>query len=193
MTNINLLPWREELREERKKQFIAMLATSVVSAILLMVLVHFIVSSKISAQDKRNRYLKNEIVQFDKEIKKIEALKKMKAMLVARMEIIQELQSNRPQIVHLFDQVVRVLPEGVHLSQIMRNGDRLTLIGKAESNTNVSDLMRNISSSAWLKQPSLHEIKNNKRDGLLHSEFRLQLQMTHPLKSATKETQNVQS
>lgn len=153
--NINLLPWREEQKEQQKREFISFLGLGVVAATGLMLLVHMLIARQITFQNDNNTFLKNEIVKLDQQIAEIQALQKEKQQLLARMEIIQQLQTNRPQIVRLFDGIVRTVPEGLFLTNLARTGPNLVIDGKAESNTRVSTFMRNIESSNWLKNPVL--------------------------------------
>lgn len=180
MTKINLLPWRERLREERKRSFLMSLAATAGAAIVFMALVHLVIANQMSRQSVRNDFLRNEIVVLNQQINEIKDLQKQKEALIARMGIIQELQANRPQIVHLFDELIKILPKGVHLSNVVRRGDQVQLIGIAESNTNVSDLMRNINKSHWLAKPQLSEIKTETIKGKAMSEFKLGLALIHP-------------
>ncbi len=153
--NINLLPWREEQKEQQKREFISFLGLGVVAATGLILLVHMLIARQITFQNDNNTFLKNEIVKLDQQIAEIQALQKEKQQLLARMEIIQQLQTNRPQIVRLFDGIVRTVPEGLFLTNLARTGPNLVIDGKAESNTRVSTFMRNIESSNWLKNPVL--------------------------------------
>lgn len=182
MAHINLLPWREELREERKKEFLTLLIATGVISLLIMMLVHVFMASHISSQAERNRILESEIKLLDKKIAEIRQLKKLKSSLIARMAIIQELQANRAQVVHLFDEVVKILPKGVHLYEMARNGNQLTFSGFSDSNTNISKLMRNIDKSTWLSLPMLNEIKTEDKNGKRESDFTLNssvLSLTH--------------
>ena len=173
MAHINLLLWREQLREERKKDFFVMLFGSGVMSVLIMLLVHLSMASRIDTQLEHNTLLTTEIKILGEKISKINQMKKLKAALIARMAIIQELQTNRPQVVHIFDDLVKVLPKGVHIFEIIRKGNIVTLSGFAESNTNISSLMRNINKSSWLERPILSEIKTEDKNGKRKSEFRL--------------------
>jgi type IV pilus assembly protein PilN len=155
MTRINLLPWREELRKQKQRDFFAVTAAAVVLTLGIMLLVHLMYVGKIEYQEARNAYLEREIVTLDEKIKEIESLEKEKASLLARMNIIQRLQSSRPQVVHTFDELVTTLPDGVYLTSINNDGDKLTLNGVAQSNARVSSYMRSIESSEWLSNPSL--------------------------------------
>lgn len=157
--NINLLPWREALKEQQKKEFISMQGLAALSAIATMLIVHLLFNYQITFQGQINEYLKNEIKILDNKIAEIKALKKEKQRLLARMEIIQQLQTNRPQIVRLFNEIVKTVPEGLYLTSLTRTGNSILMDGKAESNTRVSTFMRNIESSKWLKNPILTVIQ----------------------------------
>jgi len=157
--NINLLPWREALKERQKKEFISMQGLAALSAIATMLIVHLLCNYQITFQGQINEYLKNEIKILDNKIAEIKALKKEKQRLLARMEIIQQLQTNRPQIVRLFNEIVKTVPEGLYLTSLTRTGNSILMDGKAESNTRVSTFMRNIERSKWLKNPVLTVIQ----------------------------------
>jgi type IV pilus assembly protein PilN len=159
MARINLLPWREELRKEQLRQFLTMLGLSALLMGAIIALVHIQVSNMISHQNSRNDYLKKEITRVEKQIKEINSLAKEKKRLLARMEVIEQLQRNRPEVVHLFDEVVKIMPEGTYLVSLKQNGKNLVLDGNAQSNARVSALMRNIDSSPWLTNPRLKIIK----------------------------------
>lgn len=178
MTKINLLPWREELREFRKQQFYMMLGISIVAALVAMVGMHIFVEGKIENQISRNMRLKQEIALLDKKIVEIKKLKQVKSALMARMAVIERLQSDRPLVVRLFHEMVDVLPPGVHLTRVLRMGNSIIFSGFAESNTNISNLMRKIDSSTWLRRASLREIKN-KRDKNFYA-FSLRFQLYNP-------------
>ena len=180
MTQINLLPWREQLREERNRQYFFILGGGALASLLLMLVVHMTAAGFINHQLSRNTYLQREIVQLNQQIREIKDLKRQKVTLIARMQVIQELQANRSQVVHFFDEVVEMLPEGVFLTRIERVGDKINVEGIAESNTNVSKLMRNIDSSHWLAQPGLNEIKTDEVEGRNVNEFKLQMTLVHP-------------
>lgn len=174
MTEINLLPWREALREAQKKQFITAIASVGVCALIVVLLVHIYFSHKIDTQMNRNNLLTTEIKRYDSQIAEIAGLKKIKTALIARMNIIQDLQQNRPLIVHLFDELNRVLPQGVHFTKLSMNGAIILLDGVAESNSNVSMLMRNIETDRWLMLPTLNEIKVEDKNKRKIKMFRLQ-------------------
>ena len=163
MAHINLLPWREERRKEQLRQFLTLMGLSVVLMILIILAVHLQYSRMISSQEARNRYLKKEIAVVEKQIREINNLAKEKKRLLARMEVIQQLQRNRPGIVHLFDEMVKVIPEGVYLTSLTQKGNNLTITGIAQSNARVSAYMRNIDASPWLTKPELTIIQKKKR------------------------------
>jgi type IV pilus assembly protein PilN len=159
MPRINLLPHRAELRKRRRNQFYMGLGGAVIAAGLVVLLSGLIMSAVISNQKERNGILKSEIEALDQRIKEIIDLEQKKQRLLARMDIIEQLQRSRPEIVHVFDQLVRTLPEGVYLTGIKQSGPRLELKGAAESNTRVSAFMRNIDKSGWLTEPDLEVVE----------------------------------
>lgn len=159
MAHINLLPWREERRKEQLRQFLTMLGLSVVLMLLVILAVHLQYSRLISAQEARNNFLKNEITAVEKQIREINNIAKEKKRLLARMEVIQKLQRDRPGIVHLFEEMVKVIPEGAHINTLSQKGKNLTITGVAQSNARVSAYMRNIDGSAWLTKPQLNIIQ----------------------------------
>jgi type IV pilus assembly protein PilN len=167
MPRINLLPWRAELRKKRRNQFFVGLGGAVVAAGLVVLLSGLIMGAIIDNQRSRNQVLKDEIAALDRRIKEILDLEEKKEGLLARMEIIQKLQSSRPEIVHVFDQLVRTLPDGVSLTSVKQSQARLEIKGVAESNTRVSAFMRNIDKSGWLKEPDLEvvEVKSTGKGG----------------------------
>jgi len=177
MAHINLLPWREERRKEQLRQFLTMLGLSVILMLLVILAVHLQYNRMINAQESRNNFLKNEITAVEKQIREIDNIAKEKKRLLARMEVIQQLQRNRPSIVHLFDEMVKVIPEGAHIKSLKQNGKKLTINGVAQSNARVSAYMRNIDGSAWLTKPQLNIIqkkgqakKTGGRDFILRAE-----------------------
>ena len=173
MARINLLPWREAERKRRQQEFGLMVLAGVVVTILGLVGAHMQIESEINAQSQRNTYLQREIDLVEQQIAEIRELDKTKASLLARMNIIQELQSSRPQIVHLFDEIVSTLPEGVHLDKITQTGDKVELAGQAQSNARVSSFMRNIDESVWLGNPRLDFIESKESTGTGLSQFML--------------------
>ncbi|MGD8619343.1 MAG: PilN domain-containing protein [Gammaproteobacteria bacterium] len=164
MAHINLLPWREELRKQKQREFGIMAGSAVVVAGLIVLLAHLHVDGMINNQNQRNAFLQNEITVLNKRIGRIQELEAMKQDLLARMNVIQELQSSRPESVHLLDELVRTLPDGVYLNRFVQRNRGLTMDGAAQSNARVSDYMRNIDSSEWFTAPSLSLIKTTEVD-----------------------------
>jgi type IV pilus assembly protein PilN len=165
MARINLLPWRAQRRKQQQKDFLSaiLLAVAFNLAILFLVRSHF--SRLIEYQTSRNQFLTSEITALDQNIREIESLESKKHKLIARMEIIQQLQVSRPEIVHLFDELARTLPEGVFINQLTQVEKKLTLTGIAQSNARVSAYMHNLESSAWLKEPLLNIIETKEMRG----------------------------
>lgn len=187
ITRINLLPWREELRQEQKKQFLMMVVMTIVLAAAIVGLIHFQMQAKIDYQLKRNAFLSQEISKLDKEIEEIKELQKVRRSLVERMEVIQDLQASRPSIVHLFSEIVSTVPNGVYLKSLSQTGNNLVINGQAESNARVSTYMRNLSASEWLKEPNLSVIEIEDITVNRISTFTLTVQQTSP--NATEEEQ----
>ncbi|HEB97358.1 MAG TPA: pilus assembly protein PilN [Sedimenticola thiotaurini] len=160
MARINLLPWRENLRKKKQRDFGIAALTMVAIVGLGCAAVHFYIEGQIEFQNQRNAYLKKEIAAMDKKIREIKDLEKTKARLIARMNVIQQLQGSRPQIVHLFDEVVNTIPEGAYLTKLEQRGRKLTLTGLAQSNARISSYMRNIDKSDWIDKPVLQVISN---------------------------------
>jgi len=179
MAHINLLPWREELRKEQTRQFITLMVISIMLTGAIMLLVHVNFAKSIDHQNQRNDILNKEIAKLESELKEIKDLEETKSKLLSRMEIIQSLQQKRPQIVHVFDEIVRTLPDGVYLNSIIQQGENLKFTGMAESNGRVSAYMRNIDASAWLTDPKLKVIEAKRKDGR-GSEFILEVKQTAP-------------
>ncbi|UCC13874.1 MAG: PilN domain-containing protein [Gammaproteobacteria bacterium] len=171
MPRINLLPWREELRKQRQKNFAAGAVAAVVAAGLVTLLTGFIVQGQIDHQNARNQRLEQEIARLDALIEEIRNLERQKERLLARMEIIEELQRRRPESVHLFDQLARILPDGVFYNVVQQTTNRVEIRGLAESSTRVSALMRNIEDSEWLKEPRLEVVESDDDGGVRRSRF----------------------
>jgi type IV pilus assembly protein PilN len=165
MPSINLLPWRQALRQRRRKEFLIGLGAAVGLAFLVTLFAHLTVSSMIDAQKRRNELLTAEIAELDKAIEQILALEEQKARMIARMEVIDTLQSSRPEVVKLFDQVVATLPEGVYLTSVRQSGRKLEFNGVAQSSTRVSAFMRNIDASEALSAPELKVIQTGRDAG----------------------------
>ena len=180
MARINLLPWRAERRKLRQKDFLGMLALAVAVGVLASFLVVSWYSGRISSQNARNEFLKGEIAKVDIQIKEIEELDKKKNKLLARKEVIEQLQANRSQMVHLFDSLVRTIPDGVSLTSIKQEGDILTLGGRSQSNARVSTYMRNLESSGWMTNPDLNIIEAKEGNPGLPYEFNLKVKLANP-------------
>lgn len=176
MPNINLLPWREQRREAQKRQFISMLGAGAVGSIFLVLVAHLAVGSEISSQNYVNAYLQEVIHQVDSDIDQMNKLKQERNEMIAKLKVIQTLQGNRPLTVHVFDELAKMLPKGIYLTGVSREGSTIILEGSAESNTRVSELMRNIETSQWVTQPVLMEIKTDPTVGGLVNHFQLQMQ-----------------
>jgi type IV pilus assembly protein PilN len=159
MAHINLLPWREELRAERQKQFVSSMVIALVLAGIVLYGVMFIVDGWIEQQNRRNGLLKQEISKLDNEIKEIRKLEEEREKLLARIQVIQELQTSRPKVVKVLDSIVRLVPDGVHLEKLDREGPKFTLSGIAESNARVSVFMNQIDKNTELKEANLQVIK----------------------------------
>ncbi|SIT17519.1 type IV pilus assembly protein PilN [Thalassolituus maritimus] len=159
MANINLLPWREELREERNKNFYVVIGVVVAVTLAAIFAVYSYYDSAQSSQRLRNSYLQNEIAALDKKILEIRELKETRSELIERMELIQALQGNRPVIVRLFDEVVRAVPDDLHLTSLVTSGNSVKISGVASSNNRVSALMRNFDQSEWFRDPVLMSVE----------------------------------
>ncbi|MBF6022434.1 PilN domain-containing protein [Lysobacter niastensis] len=180
MARINLLPWREERRKQRQKEFGVMLAGSALGAVLLAFLIVSFYKGQISGQNERNTYLRDRITEVDTQIKEIEELDKKKSKLLARKEVIEQLQANRSQMVHLFDSLVRTIPDGAVLTSIKQDEQTLTLQGRAQSNARVSTYLRNLEGSGWMTNPDLSIIEAKGNDKGLPYEFSLQVKLANP-------------
>ena len=165
MPEINLLPWREERREELRKQFFVMLGAGVVAAMLVVAGYWFVMNTAIDAQQARNDYINAEIQRLEKQVREIKNLKKRKKQMLERMKVIQDLQGKRPVIVRVFDEVARLVPRGVFFTDLSRSGNNFNLTGVAESNNRVATLMRNIDKSDWFKGPNLRKVTANPKFG----------------------------
>jgi len=173
MPRVNLLPWREADRKRRRQEFIFSIVAAIGSAALVTLAGRGLMSSAISHQEARNQALQTQIEALEKQIEEINGLEKQKQALIARMEIIETLQRSRPEIVHVFDELVRVLPEGVYLTYLKQSGPRIEMRGVAQSSTRVSTFMRNIDSTEWLADPSLQVVETKGREAGSGAQFTL--------------------
>ncbi|WP_193073222.1 PilN domain-containing protein [Pseudomonas sp. FME51] len=181
MARINLLPWREQLREERKKQFLSILMLIVLFSGLLIFLGDRNLSGKIDQQNARNDFLRKEISLLDGRIKEIEQLQARRTQLLDRMKIIQDLQGNRPIIVRVFDEMARTLPDGVYFTSVNMAGPVVSIKGGAESNSRVSNLMRQMDASDWLASPNLTAVKAVTQGALDQANvFEMSVRQTEP-------------
>ena len=165
MPRINLLPWREDERKERKVAFTVALGVSALAAGVVTFAVYLMFGSMIDAQERRNEQLRAEIKKLDQQIEEINELETSKQRFSARMDIIQKLQRSRPEIVHVFDEIVRTLPDGVYLTGVKQTDKKFKFDGVAQSSTRVSSFMRNIDGSEWLRNPELEVVKTTKDKG----------------------------
>ena len=188
MARINLLPWRAERRKARQKEFGVMLGLAVLGGILASFLIVSFYNGRISSHNARNDYLRGEIANVDKQIGEIEALDKQKARLLARKEVIEQLQSNRSQMVHLFDELVKTIPDGVALTSIKQEGEMLTLSGRSQSNARVSTYMRNLEGSGWMTRPELTVIEAREGNSGLPYAFDLTVKLANPNAAAPDES-----
>lgn len=180
MARINLLPWRAERRKQRQKEFLTMLALSAAAGAVLAFLIVSYYNAQISGQTERNAYLQDQITKVDTQIKEIDALDQKKTKLLARKDVIEQLQANRSQMVHLFDSLVRTIPDGVTLTSIKQEGDKLTLEGRSQSNARVSTYMRNLEGSGWMTKPDLSIIEAKEGDPGLPYTFTLSVLLANP-------------
>ncbi|WP_120994757.1 PilN domain-containing protein [Stutzerimonas urumqiensis] len=181
MARINLLPWREQLREERKQRFILALGAVLAGAVGLVFLGGQYLEGSIEGQNARNDFIRKEIAVLDARIAEIKELRERRQQLLERMKIIQDLQGNRPIIARMFDQMVRTLPDGVYFTDLKMDGKTVSIVGAAESNNRVSNLMRNLDASEWLESPNLNEVKAVTSGAVDQANvFQLTVQQTQP-------------
>jgi type IV pilus assembly protein PilN len=177
MVRINLLPHREQRRQARQRQFVSLAVGLAILGVAVVGLGHVVIAARIDNQNGRNKLLTTEIAKLDEQIKEIDRLREQTAALLARKQIVETLQANRTEAVHLLDQLVRQLPDGVYLKSVKQQGARVTLVGYAQSNARVSTLMRNIEGSPWLTAPDLIEIRSVALDKQKVNEFTLALRV----------------
>ncbi len=178
MANINLLPWRERQREERKQQFVVSLAITAGIAAVILFGIDRVLVSQIGNQNARNQYLNEQIALLDKEIAEIRQLQQQKKDLTERMAVIQDLQGKRPIIVRLFDELVRTLPEGIYYDTVTRTETAISIVGIAESNSRVSALMRALDESEWFANPDLRQVTAENPDAAGDDSQRNRFQLT---------------
>lgn len=178
MIRINLLPHRAERRRARQLQFIVFAVVSLVLGGVVVGIVHAAIEARISYQERRNTYLKQEIAVLDKQIDEIKKLREQTQSLLARKNVVENLQSTRSDVVHLLDQMLRILPEGVYLRSLKQSGNKISIVGYAQSNARISTLMRAIEDSPWLDSPSLVEIHAANVGGVRLNEFSMGFNLT---------------
>ncbi len=191
MMRINLLPHREEKRRARKIQFIALSVISLLAGVVLMGFVHLAMEAKISYQERRNAYLKQEITILDKQIEEIKKLREQTESLLARKNVVEGLQSTRADVVHLLDQMLRILPDGVYIRSLKQTGQRIDMAGYAQSNARVSTLMRAIQDSPWLDSPALIEVHAVNVNSARLNDFTLTFNLTKAQNAVKKDAKPV--
>jgi type IV pilus assembly protein PilN len=179
MPRINLLPWREAERKKRQRDFGVALAGGFVAAALCILGTMFVYSQMIDNQESRNERLTEEIASLEKSIEEIDGLERQKERLLARMEIIEQLQKSRPEIVHLFDEVARQMPEGVYLTGMKQTGSKVEVRGVAQSSTRVSALMRQVDASDWMSDPEVERVETTTAGASRQAEFVVNLKQKH--------------
>ena len=180
MANINLLPWREERRQQLKHDFLMALGIVAATGVALVILTDIAVNSAIDNQNGRNNYLKKKMAELELQVKEIRQLEQKQQQLLKRMKVIQQLQGNRPVIVRIFDEMVRSLPEGVFYNRLFRSNDAIRLTGIAESNDRISNLMRKVDQSRWFDDPDLTAVTIKPDFGEQASEFSLSFNISNP-------------
>jgi type IV pilus assembly protein PilN len=180
MARINLLPWREERRKLRNREAQTLFAATAMAAVLAVLLIVFQYGRMIDGQLSRNRLLEQEIATVDRKIKEVEEFEKERSRLLSRKQIIEQLQSSRSMMVHLFDDLVRTIPEGVRLNSIKQAGDQLTLEGAAESNARVSEYMRKLEVSDWMGSPDLQIVEARGADKRSRYMFTMRVNLKKP-------------
>lgn len=178
MIRINLLPHREMRRKQQQEQFFIMLACFAAIGVAIWFMVHTYLGESLDEQSNRNKYLQGETVKLDKQIEEIKTLKEQIASLLARKKVVETLQSNRSEVVHLLDQMVRQLPDGIYLKSIKQAGNKVTITGYTQSQARVSTLMRNLEGSRQLENPGLIEIKAVSQGGARINEFTMTIDIT---------------
>ncbi len=188
MAKINLLPWREALRQQKKKEFLTYLGFAAVMTILAIGLVHLYIDGLKEHQQQRNKMVENEIAVLDKKIVEVKTIGERKSRLLAKIDVVQRLQESRPEIVHLFDELPRVTPDGVFLTKFEQKGAELNFEGKTQSNARVSAFMRAVESSSWLQAPKLSVIKSTDKTNVeQNSDFTMRATLGKKVSETEKE------
>lgn len=180
MAHINLLPWRAERRKHREREFFMQLGAAFGAALLALFLWSFWMGMRIDNQNERNAYLQGEIKQLDERIAKIKDLENVRQRLLARKQIIEQLQANRSQMVHLFDELVKTVPASVRLTNMKQNADSMVLYGVAQSNASVAEYMRNLDGSPWMGNADLDKTEIKYRAGRMPYTFGLRVKLSQP-------------
>lgn len=180
MAHINLLPWRAERRKQREREFFMQLGAAFVAALLVVLLWVFWMGMRIDNQNERNTYLQGEIKQLDERIAKIKDLEKVRQRLLARKQIIEQLQANRSQMVHLFDELVKTIPASVRLTDMKQNNESMVLSGVAQSNASVAEYMRNLDASPWMGSADLGQTDLKYPSGRMPYHFGLTVKLSQP-------------
>lgn len=178
MIRINLLPHRELARAARRRQFNILLGIAVAAGVAVVVLGHTVIATRQAAQDARNAYLEQEIAKLDTQIGEIKKIREQTQALLSRKQVVETLQSNRTEVVHLFDQMIRLLPDGLYLKSFKQQGNTITITGYTQSSARVSTLMRSLDASPWFESARLVEIKAVTVNNLRANEFVLSIQQT---------------
>jgi type IV pilus assembly protein PilN len=184
MAKINLLPWREELRQELRKEFLVVLAGTIVFALAVLVIANRVYDAWIDNQNSRNAYVQRNIDELNRQVKEIKELEAKRRQLLDRMKVIQDLQGTRPLVVHVFDEMVRTLPDGVFYQGLSRNGMNIAITGVAESNNRVSSLMRQLDKSDWFESPNLTSVQAAVEFGDQASAFKMTVIVSPPQEKA---------
>lgn len=178
MIRINLLPHREIKRAARRRQFAYLLAATLVIAAGVIGLGQLAITNRLAVQEERNVFLEQKIAELDNQIKEIKKIKQETQALLERKQIVETLQSNRTEVVHLFDEIIRILPEGLYVKSVKQTGDQIELLGYTQSSARVSTLMRSLEDSPWFEQPTLVEIKAATVNNLRANEFNLKVKQS---------------
>ncbi len=189
MAQINLLPWRDERRQELKQEFVAILGLMVGLGAVLVFLADLVLSGQIDNQRSRNAYLERNIEVLDREVAEIQDLQRKRTQLLDRMQVIQELQGNRPVIVRILDQVVRTVPDGIFYTSLQAAGNVISIEGISESNNRVSSLMRRLDSSAWFSNPNLTGVSAEPNFGTQANKFQMSFKVAAPTAGAEEESE----
>lgn len=189
MAKINLLPWREQRREQARREFFVVLGAVAGLGVLAVLLGVFLVNNQIAQQGARNEYLTAEIAKLEEQVAEIRELNTRRSQLIDRMKVIQDLQGTRPVIVRIFDEIVRTLPDGVYYRALQSTGRTIAIQGTAESTNRVSSLMRQLDASDWFSDPNLKGVKANPRFGDQANDFDMTVTVTMPGEAATEDGQ----